>query len=382
MTATDLPVCVRIIIKGCFLEKKKKKNLFLSSSIYCEVNHLSSYRECIVVLCCCCYKCLLLSLRWLLSSASCPLPSHPPPPRKEPKGLGFDWGAEGASPAESDLCLQSSRSETGGLHMSNLFNERVEEHSCEELQRLRKAKFSSPKPPRASGKPSGFMKSQRALVRAGAAAWSRPRLPRERVVSCKARVGCSVLLAFLVVLVGCSPCLQSWVKTILRSNKCFRVQLWLEDPRQGGRGGAPLPLDVVKCGGGTRCLRIRCEGEVGLASRAEEEGAPLQAEATQPSPSAAPRGPPKPPPHFPCHDFFLSLKSLGGPDLVLISLKASPPMKSPPLSLLPPHQRVFISLELVYAFLSLEPFSASFLEKTGISCPTETPRKMLCILET
>lgn len=30
---------------------------------------------------------------------------------------------------------------------------------------------------------------------------SRPWLPRKRVVSCKARVGCSVLLAFLVVVV-------------------------------------------------------------------------------------------------------------------------------------------------------------------------------------
>lgn len=40
------------------------------------------------------------------------------------------------------------------------------EHPCEELQRrLRKAQFSSPKPPRASGKTSGFMKFQRALVR-------------------------------------------------------------------------------------------------------------------------------------------------------------------------------------------------------------------------
>lgn len=95
MTATDLPVCVRIIIKGCFLEKKKKKNLFLSSSIYCEVNHLSSYRECIVVLCCCCYKCLLLSLRWLLSSASCPLPSHPPPPEKNRRVWDLTGGQRG-----------------------------------------------------------------------------------------------------------------------------------------------------------------------------------------------------------------------------------------------------------------------------------------------
>jgi len=131
------------------------------------------------------------------------LPSPPPThtPQKNRRAWGLDWGAEWASPAESDFWLQSSRSKTGRLHMSNLLNERVEEHSCEELQRLRKAKFSSPKPPRASGKPSGFMKFQRGLVGAGAVAWSRPWLPRERAVSCKARVGCSVLLAFLVVLV-------------------------------------------------------------------------------------------------------------------------------------------------------------------------------------
>lgn len=47
------------------------------------------------------------------------------------------------------------------------------------------------------------MKFQRALVREGgaAAAWWRPWLPRERAVSCKARVGCCILLAFLVVIV-------------------------------------------------------------------------------------------------------------------------------------------------------------------------------------
>lgn len=84
LTATDLPACVRIIIKGCFLEEKKK--LFLSSSIYYYVNHLSTNQECIVVLCCCCCcKCFLLSLQWLLSSASCP--PHPPP-QKRTEGSG------------------------------------------------------------------------------------------------------------------------------------------------------------------------------------------------------------------------------------------------------------------------------------------------------
>lgn len=128
-----------------------------------------------------------------------PPPTRNPPSQKNRRVWGFDWGVEGASPAESDICLQGSGSKASGLHASDFLNERVEKHSCKELQRLRKAKFSSPKPPRASGKPSGFMK--RALVRAGAAAWWRPWLPRGRVVSRKAGAGCSGVLAFLVVLV-------------------------------------------------------------------------------------------------------------------------------------------------------------------------------------
>lgn len=34
----------------------------------------------------------------------------------------------------------------------------------------------------------------------------------------------------------------------LAEQQCFLVLLWLEDPHQGGHGGAPFPLNVVKCG--------------------------------------------------------------------------------------------------------------------------------------
>lgn len=122
------------------------------------------------------------------SSGYCLLPPALPTPQKRTEGSGDVTGAaEGPSSAELDVCLQSSHSKTGGLYMSNFLNERVieqkstsvrkcrvEEHSCEKLQRrLRKAKFSSPKPPRASGKTSGFMTFQRALVGEGAVAWPR-----------------------------------------------------------------------------------------------------------------------------------------------------------------------------------------------------------------
>lgn len=140
-------------------------------------------------------------------------PPHTHIPQKNRRVWGFAWGAEGASPAESHICLQSSHSKTGGLPTSNFLNERLE-HSCEELQRLKKAKFSSPKPPRASGKTSGFMKFQQALVRAGAAAWRRPWLPRENGFWQGSRgLLCSV--GFSCRACGCFPCIQSWVRTIL-----------------------------------------------------------------------------------------------------------------------------------------------------------------------
>lgn len=132
---------------------------------------------------------------------NCLLPPALPAPKKNQRVWGFAGGAEGAFPAESDVCLQSSHSKTGGLPVSNFVNERVEqkspnvrkcrveEHSREELQRrLRKAEFSSPKPPRASGKTSGFMTLREPW-------WVRARqpapdpLPSEGGLSCKAPVG-------------------------------------------------------------------------------------------------------------------------------------------------------------------------------------------------
>lgn len=99
------------------------------------------------------------------SGGYCLLPPALLPPKKNRRVWGFAWGGSGqggASPAESDICLESSHFKTGGLHMPGFLNERFE-HLCEELQRrLRRAKFSSPKPPRASGKTSEFMKLQRA----------------------------------------------------------------------------------------------------------------------------------------------------------------------------------------------------------------------------
>lgn len=91
----------------------------------------------------------------------CLLPS--PPPKKRTEGSGDVTGvAEGPSSAELDVCLQSSHSKTGGLYISNFLNERVieqkstsvrkcrvEEHSCEELQR-RLRKLSKVQFPKAS----------------------------------------------------------------------------------------------------------------------------------------------------------------------------------------------------------------------------------------
>lgn len=34
----------------------------------------------------------------------------------------------------------------------------------------------------------------------------------------------------------------------LAKQQCFLVLLWLEDLHQGGHGGAPFTLNVVKCG--------------------------------------------------------------------------------------------------------------------------------------
>lgn len=92
---------------------------------------------------------------------------------------------------------------------------RFEEHSCEELQRkCRKAKFSSPKPPRASGKTSGFMQFQRALVREGAAAWPGLRLPSESgFLQGSQGLTCFSWLLLLLFLLH-----TNLVKTILQSN--------------------------------------------------------------------------------------------------------------------------------------------------------------------
>lgn len=202
-------------------------------------------------MCCCCYKCFLLSLRWLLSSASCPLPPATHIPQKNRRVWGFAWGAEGASPAESHICLQSSHSKTGGLPTSNFLNERLE-HSCEELQRLKKAKFSSPKPPRASGKTSGFMKFQQP--------WSgRARRPggdrgfRGRMVSGKARVGCCVLLAFLVMLVVASPAYKVGSEPSCEAT-VFPSPAVAWGPAPGRSWGCPFCPYVVRCGGGDTLL--------------------------------------------------------------------------------------------------------------------------------
>lgn len=107
------------------------------------------------------------------SSGYCPLLR--PPPKK--LTCGFAWGRGSrrrGSPAESNTCLLSSHSKTGGL---NCLNESwwMKSYHGQEVPRSRlltrscrgnrKAKFSSPKPPRASVKTSGFMKVQWALVR-------------------------------------------------------------------------------------------------------------------------------------------------------------------------------------------------------------------------
>lgn len=151
--------------------------------------------------------------------ASCPLPRpHTHTPQKNRRVWGSDWGAEWASPAESDLWLQSSHPKTGGLHMSNWINERVEEHSCEELQRLRKAKFSSPKPPRASGKPSGFMKFQARPGRSGRSGLVETMASEEESGFLQGSRGLLCSVGFSCRCCGCFPCIQSWVRTILRSN--------------------------------------------------------------------------------------------------------------------------------------------------------------------
>lgn len=166
-------------------------------------------------------------------------PPHTHIPQKNRRVWGFAWGAEGASPAESHICLQSSHSKTGGLPTSNFLNERLE-HSCEELQRLKKAKFSSPKPPRASGKTSGFMKFQQP--------WSgRARRPggdrgfRGRMVLARlawVAVFCWLFLSCLWLL----PLHTKLGQNHLAKQQCFLVRLWLGDPPQGGRGGAPFAL--------------------------------------------------------------------------------------------------------------------------------------------
>lgn len=66
----------------------------------------------------------------------CLVPS-PHPQKKITEGSGdLTGGAEGPSPADSDVCLQSSHSKTGDLYVSNFLSQRVSEqkiYQCEEV---------------------------------------------------------------------------------------------------------------------------------------------------------------------------------------------------------------------------------------------------------
>lgn len=83
--------------------------------------------------------------------------------------------------------------------------------------------------------------------------------------------------------------------------------------------------------------------------------------------------------HFPCHDFSPSLELVGGPDFVLISLKASPPIKELPPS--PPKSFHFSLISLCIS-LSSRFLPLSLGKRASHVPPSETPQKMLCILET
>lgn len=72
------------------------------------------------------------------SNGYCLLPrALPTPPKKITEGSGdLTGGAEGPSPADSDVCLQSSHSKTGDLYVSNFLSQRVSEqkiYQCEEV---------------------------------------------------------------------------------------------------------------------------------------------------------------------------------------------------------------------------------------------------------
>lgn len=115
-----------------------------------------------------------------------------------------------------------------------------------ELQRkLSKAKFSSPKPPRASDKTSGFMKVRRVLAGEGAGAWPRPS-PPARVVSCGAP-GARVPVGFLLPSL---PLLRA-DQTLSPSHGCSSAPAVAGGPTPGVLGG----LCPLQCGNGREGLR-------------------------------------------------------------------------------------------------------------------------------
>lgn len=203
-----------------------------------------------------------------------------------------------------------------------------------------------------------------ALVREGAAAWPRLWLPRERTVSCKAHVGWHVLVGCCCCCC-CFSCIRIWSKPSVEAT-VFLVWLWLEDPHQGGHGGAPLPLTVVKCVGKLDVGRAFCGRSTANKTpsclqrgvrakwvwpRAWELTLMGTREGSSPRPKQGLYSPPLEPDrclcsHPPTPDSLStswlspSLKSFGGPGSVS-SLQECPPMKE--LSSSPP-QRVSISL--------------------------------------
>lgn len=113
------------------------------------------------------------------SSGYCPLLPPRPQRTQEPGGAG---GAEGVS-QQNHSHLLSSHSETGldcvneSRTTAAVQGVRARALGEELLGELRRAKFSSPKPPRASVKTSGFMKVWRVLAREGTGAWPGPSPP-------------------------------------------------------------------------------------------------------------------------------------------------------------------------------------------------------------